>query len=282
MWCTRWFLPLLLLPLPTATPYFLILFLVSLTLHARPCFYCIILLTALFTSSCYWQPVPTDVILRSIFPNASNYETLLDALNATTYSNGSGQFGTDTTALPKLTLINDRCWCDLSTTGLFEPFNTTQWRLNSFARTIGIPDAPRKHSQDVHRTEPTGTNLQPPNGTALDSNKSSIAGTLLNNIRTLPPREMFVKWLLHPLTAFGSSSLSPDISITVDPAQVSEEHDKMTETKMLSKTSGSTSGTVPRLMWSTYDLRPYGINLVVDFHWPRNSLSAAMISDPKL
>ncbi|KAH0838667.1 hypothetical protein J3R83DRAFT_6994 [Lanmaoa asiatica] len=34
--CTRWFLPLLLLPLPTAPPYFLVLFLLTLALHARP------------------------------------------------------------------------------------------------------------------------------------------------------------------------------------------------------------------------------------------------------
>lgn len=34
--CTRWFLPLLLLPLPTAPPYFLVLFLFSLTMHAKP------------------------------------------------------------------------------------------------------------------------------------------------------------------------------------------------------------------------------------------------------
>jgi len=34
--CTRWFLPLLLLPLPTAPPFFLVLFLLSLTMHAKP------------------------------------------------------------------------------------------------------------------------------------------------------------------------------------------------------------------------------------------------------
>ena len=34
--CTRWYLPLVLLPLPIAPPYFLVLFLLSTTLHARP------------------------------------------------------------------------------------------------------------------------------------------------------------------------------------------------------------------------------------------------------
>lgn len=34
--CTRWFIPLLILPLPSSPPYFLILFLVSMIIHARP------------------------------------------------------------------------------------------------------------------------------------------------------------------------------------------------------------------------------------------------------
>ena len=34
--CTRWFIPLLILPLPSSPPYFLILFLISMIIHARP------------------------------------------------------------------------------------------------------------------------------------------------------------------------------------------------------------------------------------------------------
>lgn len=34
--CTRWFIPLLILPLPSSPPYFLIIFLISMIIHARP------------------------------------------------------------------------------------------------------------------------------------------------------------------------------------------------------------------------------------------------------
>ncbi|KAG7450713.1 uncharacterized protein BT62DRAFT_1072747 [Guyanagaster necrorhizus] len=126
MWCTRWFLPLLLLPLPTAPPYFLLLFLLSLTMHAKPCFYCIILITSLFISSCYRQPFSLDTPLTS--PWAENITTYSHALSASLSS------------LPRRTLMPttiravDRCWCDLSSGAFFEPFNMSRWEHNTVNR----------------------------------------------------------------------------------------------------------------------------------------------------
>ncbi|KAI9598296.1 hypothetical protein BDF19DRAFT_228765 [Syncephalis fuscata] len=54
MYCMRWFIPLLLLPQPTAPPYFVFCYLVSYFLHKRPCAYCSALLLALLGSTCYW------------------------------------------------------------------------------------------------------------------------------------------------------------------------------------------------------------------------------------
>ena len=122
MWCTRWFLPLLLLPLPTAPPYFLILFLFSLTLHAKPCFYCIVLLSTLFISSCYWQPFPLDTQLS--VPWADNITTFAEALTSALPSNY-------TQPLPVVIRPVDRCWCDLSSGGLFKPFNVSHWEHQS-------------------------------------------------------------------------------------------------------------------------------------------------------
>ncbi|KIK70370.1 hypothetical protein GYMLUDRAFT_234842 [Collybiopsis luxurians FD-317 M1] len=125
MWCTRWFLPLLLLPLPTCSPIFLTLFLFTLTIHAKPCFYCIILLATLFVSTCYWSPIPLDASLSQ--PWAENIITFSDALKATLSPSYSKP-------LPAVIQPSDRCWCDLSTAGFFEPFNTTQWEMVSVLR----------------------------------------------------------------------------------------------------------------------------------------------------
>ncbi|KAF8508748.1 hypothetical protein JB92DRAFT_571546 [Gautieria morchelliformis] len=135
MWCTRWFLPLLLLPLPTASPYFLFLFFFSLTLHARPCFYCIVLLTALFTSSCYWQPVPTRALLQASFTNVTS-SPLLYLPNASVSDENTLQ-ASQLLPVPRLATLSDRCWCDLSGGHLFDPYNITLWQLTSLSRTLG-------------------------------------------------------------------------------------------------------------------------------------------------
>jgi len=126
MWCTRWFLPLILLPLPTAPPFLLILFLFSLTMHARPCFYCIVLLTALFVSSCYWQPLPLDSPLS--IPWSENITTFSDALNASIPLSASPSHK------PAIIKLVDRCWCDLTFGELFEPFNVKRWEAKSLDR----------------------------------------------------------------------------------------------------------------------------------------------------
>jgi len=94
MWCTRWFLILFLLPYPRASPFFLALYLFSLILHSRPCLYCVVLLTALFTSSCYWAPtaLPMPSFLTATSLNSS------------------------------VKIPDQRCWCDINDGHIFDPF----------------------------------------------------------------------------------------------------------------------------------------------------------------
>ncbi|KAF9381552.1 hypothetical protein CPB97_007695 [Podila verticillata] len=48
------FLPLLLVPFPSAAPYFVILFLISMYISHEPCIRCVFSLILLFSSTCYW------------------------------------------------------------------------------------------------------------------------------------------------------------------------------------------------------------------------------------
>ncbi|KAI9509880.1 hypothetical protein F5148DRAFT_1011732 [Russula earlei] len=121
MWCTRWFIPLLILPLPSSPPYFLILFLISMIIHARPCFYCIILLTALFLSSCYWQPIPLITPVSSSWGINATFATVLTAALSSSVA----------APLPAVIRLADRCWCDVSTSRLFEPFDIARWERTS-------------------------------------------------------------------------------------------------------------------------------------------------------
>ncbi|KAF8242260.1 hypothetical protein K440DRAFT_565747 [Wilcoxina mikolae CBS 423.85] len=51
--CISW-LPLLFIP-TSASPAFIILFLISTYLFHRPCVYCSLIMLTLFSSSCYWS-----------------------------------------------------------------------------------------------------------------------------------------------------------------------------------------------------------------------------------
>ncbi|KAF5392479.1 hypothetical protein D9757_002136 [Collybiopsis confluens] len=104
---------------------FLVLFLFTLVMHAKPCFYCIILLATLFLSTCYWTPLSLDAPLSQ--PWTENITTFADALKSTLSPSYSRP-------LPSLIQPADRCWCDISTTGFFEPFNATQWELHSVVK----------------------------------------------------------------------------------------------------------------------------------------------------
>jgi len=88
-------------------------------------FYCIVLLTTLFISSCYWQPFPLDSPLAT--PWSENITTFAEALNATLMPNYSQP-------LPNVIRAADRCWCDFSAGGLFEPFNISRWEHVSVER----------------------------------------------------------------------------------------------------------------------------------------------------
>ncbi|WFD35964.1 hypothetical protein MCUN1_002835 [Malassezia cuniculi] len=65
MFCLRWWLPVFFLPFPATSPLLLLLFIVSYSLHTRPCMYCGAIIVALFISSCYWYkdvaPVQLDL-----------------------------------------------------------------------------------------------------------------------------------------------------------------------------------------------------------------------------
>ncbi|KAF9056429.1 hypothetical protein BJ165DRAFT_1433369 [Panaeolus papilionaceus] len=244
MWCTRWFLPLLLLPLPTASPFFLILFLFSLTLHAKPCFYCIVLLTTLFVSSCYWQPFALDSPLT--VPWSENITTYSDALRTTLPQNYSQ-------ALPTVIRPVDRCWCDFSN-GFFEPFNVTQWDIASVHRLKRQLDR-----QNIAAAERNTTNLSTSNITTTTAEPE------------LPPKALFnrpysILSTLYRLVYFTITE-SPPHPLDTTASQQSLQHDTPpTPSHSQVESPSSTLNTLPYLR-TKYDLRPYGLGIVIDLSW---------------
>jgi len=243
MWCTRWFLPLLLLPLPTAPPYFLILFLFSLTMHAKPCFYCIVLLTTLFVSSCYWQPFPTDSPLT--VPWSDNITTFSEALNSTLMPNYSY-------ALPTVIRAVDRCWCDFSMGSLWEPFNVSQWEYLTVQR---VRRDLERQQKDADAVLPANISQIPmsANDTVVVPNQTLLSNSTVST-------STFWSWLMNfprgSQHASTAETRETDLSFLVEAQNTTSAPQSMR------------SSNLPFIR-QEYDLRPYGIGLIVDLGWSR-------------
>ncbi|KAH7930576.1 hypothetical protein BV22DRAFT_1078788 [Leucogyrophana mollusca] len=266
MWCTRWFLPLLLLPLPTAPPYFLVLFLLSLALHAKPCFYCVILLAALFLSSCYWQPFPLDTPLS--VPWAANITTFSDALNATIPPDSDLH-----QVKPSVIRVVDRCWCDFAS-GVFHPFDVRKWEETSVQRLRAEMEKQMKVEAVVQLDEEQREQGDPIKGEEEDEAVSpldTVDETVLPDSEDPPQvRSSFsVLQSLFRKREHGPKGHPPSATPTAEP---SIHH---------SKTSDATPEPTPvyipppapeeLLAPGEVDLRPYGFDLILDFRWSRQS-----------
>ncbi|KAI0700449.1 hypothetical protein BC835DRAFT_1412043 [Cytidiella melzeri] len=251
MWCTRWYLPLVLLPLPIAPPYFLALFLFSTTLHAKPCFYCILLLTALFMASCYWPPVPIDTALHT--PWSDSVVTFSDALI-------SRMPGLPLDMIPATIQIADRCWCDFSE-GFFEPYNTTQWEVNS------VEGLKRQLERQMRER---GISLQVDAGVqiagvadATAQGNSSLQTEIENKYKAFSSslRNM---WDMINLSSHATANSSSPSQDTAHKAKLSLPQLTLPSGASSLSTSNSRLLSSP---WTEYDLRSYGFDMIIDLRW---------------
>ncbi|KAG1889296.1 hypothetical protein F4604DRAFT_1711563 [Suillus subluteus] len=243
MWCTRWFLPLLLLPLPTAQPYFLVLFLFSLALHAKPCFYCIVLLGALFLSSCYWQSFPLET--RLSIPWSSTITTFYDALETTLPPNFDLHEHT-----PPIIRVNDRCWCDF-TSGIFESYDMQKWERESVEKL-----AADMVQQMKDRTDKLAGAEELPNAEEETLSPEETHSSANHSVHVIPSQKSTLSALR---SMFGRTEAQATASIT--------DTEPSTTTTTNSKPSPTTSPPPPLRRPLEFDLNPYGFDLILDFHW---------------
>ncbi|KAF9535761.1 hypothetical protein CPB83DRAFT_872548 [Crepidotus variabilis] len=250
MWCTRWFLPLLLLPLPTAPPFFLVLFILSLTMHAKPCFYCIVLLTTLFVSSCYWQPFPIDTPLTT--PWSESVSTFSEALNASLPSNY-------TRALPSVMRAADRCWCDFSGS-FFEPFNVSKWEYASVQRVSHDLERQQRPDAAVVKSKQDSKNRL-----AENNEGTSMSGSVTENTDTGHADTNIWARLLS-FHRRGTKAGEGDSASNMLKTSAPEPSNRVTDA---SARIGQDHITGLPTLRAEYDLRPYGLGVILDFRWSR-------------
>jgi len=167
--------------------------------------------------------------------------------------------------LPDVMRTVDRCWCDFSAGGFFEPFNVSRWEHVSVQRLKNDLENQQKAEETVaqiQKTEgislPTPTSQMPrtaapaPAPSAADHPKNMIMG--VTNY-----------WaLFYPFSRgneTGSRRTSP-------PAETSIVHGSSLP-RPEAKVSGSHSNANLPLIRKEYDLRPYGVGILIDFGWTR-------------
>lgn len=215
-------------------------------MHAQACFNCIVVLTALFLSSCYWQPVTLDTPLYR--PWNDNITTFGHALKVMLPQN----FTLDA---PVVQFV-DRCWCDVTNKVFFQPFNVTQWEVDSLK--FYVEDVVRQQKKEAEKMKPAtdATVSQSMNVTQAPAEPALLRSDIISLCKIALSRWKFV---------FTPPNESPDSvtpSMTPLPSQT---------TPPLSEPS---TGYTPlrdqrSLPWwqREYSLHPYGYDIVFEFGW---------------
>lgn len=214
-------------------------------------FYCMVLLSTMYVSLCYWPPVPTDTPLAQ--PWAENITTFADAIRHRMPTLPPEK-------VPAMIAVEEHCWCDVSS-GAFSPVNLTKWEeasVNRLVENLEFVIAAEKEADRKRQCEVVDGELKT-NGTSCDDELQSSAPRkrrrprfpildLLELLGLAPAKHPF------PLKAANDSSIPEERETTADVVTPPDAH--------LEKPS-------VRLPWlrREYDLRRFGFAMVLDFGW---------------
>ncbi|OCB89496.1 hypothetical protein A7U60_g3291 [Sanghuangporus baumii] len=268
-------------------------------------FYCMMLLTALFTSSCYLQAVPIDSPLSRPVGNATTFrEAILANLSLPDTSNSNQDPSSSLSAhlelkpsngstkldglLPPAIQLLDRCWCNIfSRSGLFEPTDVSRWEMESVLVARKAIEMRAKNAVEENReslsdredsTEEVGSNER---ATGADDNVDGTYEGSSFSLRGL--RELLFptaslastpKYRLKPSSPPCPSVVSPSEPTVTPFGEPNIPESQHTDPEASPITDFSTSPTPTqrlKLLRPYYDLRPYGIDITLDFHWDRNA-----------
>ena len=145
----------------------------------------------------------------------------------------------------------DRCWCDLTPSNFFQPFDVTRWESMSLEREKSARTGFRKDrvpEADVQEVAP---------GSDVHENAEGLSGPAYNaSGRTQGVIDSIGSW-------WGIWDRRQQ---RVEDERVIGE---VEETRISSPTPEPTPHPLP-LLRRQYDLRPYGVGLILDFGWGRS------------
>jgi hypothetical protein len=215
-------------------------------------FYCIVLLTALFVSSCYWQPLPIYTPLST--PWSENITTFSEALNVFIPNYEHDFQYDDNNRQPTVVRLMDRCWCDFSSGNLFEPFNVTRWELASVRRFAKELVRDRERAKEKEREREVGKEEAE---ARRDNISLAFAATTPPGTKSNAdtPLEKEQKGTFEAFRSAFWRAPSSTATLSNSPSPLPSETDLPAQRRPVA------SGEI--------DLEPYGFDLVLDFRWTR-------------
>lgn len=201
-------------------------------------------MTAMFLSSCYWPPVPLETSLST--PWSPNITTFSEALLSMVPE-------IPPELMPTEIPIVEHCWCDFASGRFFEPFNITQWEMNSVEKVK--EEIVKKIREEGKAAESRGAEE-----TSVDEEKT-VAVREMSTISKLTSMWGTVWPFTRTLQAEPTSANATGIpSSKTESIEVEDIDHKLTVTspRLLPR---------PSFFRKEYDLRPYGFGMVVDFGW---------------
>jgi hypothetical protein len=206
-----------------------------------------VVLTALFLSSCYWQPVTLDTPLYR--PWNDNITTFGHALKVMLPQN--------TTLDVPVVQFMDRCWCDVTNKVFFKPFNVTQWEVDSLK--FYVEDALRQQKKEAEKTMNPVTDAAESRPTN-DTQRLPDTALLRSDFAKLY-RIAFSRWksMFAPSNE-SRPSVTPSATLLPSQSTPSVSEPVTTYAPLRDQTS---------LPWwqREYSLHPYGYDIVFEFGW---------------
>jgi hypothetical protein len=157
--------------------------------------------------------------------------------------------------LPGVIRLADRCWCDVSSSRLFEPFDIARWERKS------VEQLKEEVERDAERVvQLLSSEGQMGSLDELDSNPSVINGT-----GSIVESQLSVS---HLSSHTSILSTSPEPSSTPASGKQSSAPQIPAVPLPFNGPPVVASVNLP-LLRRKYDLRPYGFSMVLDFGWSR-------------
>lgn len=237
-----------------------------------------VLLTALFTCSCYWQAVPIESKLSKPIGNAT---TFAEAITDILVKNGLKNSEDDTLEeplfsiqIPPMIQLVDRCWCSFSFSfpspgpssetrrSIFDPSDLSKWEMASIEHAAnslrfggaGLERPGVDHESTIGGRAISDRTTHANQQSSRDHTDSSLNADSTDHTWKLPfPLSRIRNILRRQRTKSLAEHSHETIHEVDDDVHVSTSHD---------------SDIYSQLPISHfYDLRPYGLDITIDFSW---------------